>query len=239
MMERTRRPYAPNLTLGVGSSIAVHALGAVLLFVAVHERPAVNAPVYAVDLVAAPLPTPDKAVVPDAPSPPPPEAAEAVPEKTVDPKSVPLPSAKKPKPVAPKAAPKAPPQPPREAVPSKASPQPPIAGAEPSTGADATTIKTPGLEFPFPEYLRNIMNQVYRRWGTPNSALRAEVSFTIARDGSVRNIGFAKRSGNFAFDLDAQGAIEAAGNARAFGPLPDGWTQEALNVVFVFEPRKP
>jgi protein TonB len=238
-MARTTPGFAPNIPLGIGGSLLVHVLGIAVLLYAVHERAVIDAPVYAVDLVAAPLPSPDTKVKAEAPAPPIPDPADAVPEKTPDPKAAPLPTAKVPKPVAPKAAPRTPPQPPRENVPTQATPQPPIAGAQPSTGVDATTIKTPGLDFPFPEYLRNIMNQVYRRWGTPNSALRAEVSFSIARDGTVKAIGFAKRSGNFAFDLDAQGAIEAAGNARAFGPLPDGWTQETLNVVFVFEPRKP
>ena len=37
-------------------------------------------------------------------------------------------------------------------------------GETPSTGTDVATIKTPGLEFPYPEYLRNIVDQVYRRW---------------------------------------------------------------------------
>jgi hypothetical protein len=44
------------------------------------------------------------------------------------------------------------------------------------------------------------------------------------------------RSGSFAFDLDAQGAVEAAGNARAFGPLPDGWEADVLPVSFYFKP---
>jgi len=100
-------------------------------------------------------------------------------------------------------------------------------------------VKTPGLDFPFPEYLRNIVAQVYRRWDRPAGAasLQAEVSFLILRDGSVREIRFTRSSGNFSFDLDAQGAVEAAGNARAFGPLPDGYPSDVLPVSFYFTPR--
>ncbi len=39
------------------------------------------------------------------------------------------------------------------------------------------------------------------------------------------------------FDLSAQGAIESAANARAFGPLPDGWEADVLPILFFFEPR--
>ena len=63
------------------------------------------------------------------------------------------------------------------------------------------------------------MQEVYRRWERPlgNAALRAEVSFLILRDGTVREIRLDPASGSFSFDLAAQGAIEAAGTATAFG----------------------
>ena len=61
--------------------------------------------------------------------------------------------------------------------------------------------------------------------------------FFIHRDGSVSGIQFIKRSGDFSFDLEAQGAIEAAGNAKAFGPLPDGYPADILPVSFFFSPE--
>ena len=111
---------------------------------------------------------------------------------------------------------------------------------EPSTGSDAATVNTSGVEFPFPEYLRNIVAQVYRRWQRPsgNVSLRAEVQFFIRRDGSVSNFQFVTRSGNFGFDLEAQGAIEAAANAGAFGPLPEGFASGVLPVSFFFDPSE-
>ena len=60
----------------------------------------------------------------------------------------------------------------------------------------------------------------------------------ILRDGSVRDIRFITPSGDFTFDLTAQGAIEAAATAGAFGPLPDGYPQDVLPVSFYFEPGR-
>src|SRR6185436_18333093 len=84
--------------------------------------------------------------------------------------------------------------------------------AAPGTGTDAATIRTEGVEFPFPGYLRNLVAQVYRRWSPPagNSDLEAEMIFFVHRDGSMTGLQFVRRSGSFAFDLEAQGAVEAA-----------------------------
>ncbi|MFI5235597.1 MAG: TonB C-terminal domain-containing protein, partial [Gemmatimonadales bacterium] len=86
--------------------------------------------------------------------------------------------------------------------------------------------------------LRNIVSQVYRRWDRPLGAggLKAEVFFLITRDGTVKDIRFIQSSGNFTFDLGAQGAVEAAGNAHAFGRLPDGYASDVLPVSFFFTP---
>ena len=112
---------------------------------------------------------------------------------------------------------------------------------EPSTGADVANVRTEGIEFPHPEYLRNIVSQVYRRWHRPSGSisLRAEVIFFIRRDGSMSNLRFTKRSGSFSFDLEAHGAIEAAANVGAFGPLPDEFGSDMLAVNFFFDPSSP
>src|SRR6266516_2661508 len=66
----------------------------------------------------------------------------------------------------------------------------------------------------------------------------AELSFLVHRDGSVSDLQFIKRSGNFAFDLEAQGAVEEAGRFKAFGALPDGWTPDVLFVRFYFSGKR-
>ena len=115
----------------------------------------------------------------------------------------------------------------------------PRAGGGPigGKGTDVATVQTQGIDFPFPGYLNNIVRQIALRFNPAdaNSSRRAEVRFVIRRDGSVIGIGFVTRSGSYAFDLEAQGAVEAA--AREFGPLPDGYPDDALPVVFSFDPR--
>jgi outer membrane biosynthesis protein TonB len=108
----------------------------------------------------------------------------------------------------------------------------------PSTGTSVANINTGGVAFPFQEYLDNIVAQVYQRWERPagNTPLKAEVLFLVHRDGSISGLQFTKRSGDFEFDLVAQGAIESAGNAHAFGPLPKGYGSDVLPVRFFFDP---
>jgi protein TonB len=214
-------------TVGLVGTILIHAAAATFLVTQARSSTRPLPPSEAVSLVAAPAPTQKKRL-----------ATEAVPRP---PQEKPAPVKPKPKPKTPPApAPKPPPrtEPSREAPPQTAPPVTPAPGETPSTGSDVATIKTPGLEFPFPEYLRNIVTQIYQRWDREAARQNsfAEISFFILRDGSVRDIRFVTRSGSFAFDLGAQGAIEAAGNARAFGPLPDGWETDVLPVSFYFKP---
>ena len=70
-----------------------------------------------------------------------------------------------------------------------------------------------------------------------NATVYAEVRFLIHRDGSVSDFTFLTRSGVFSFDLEAQGAVEQAGSGHAFGPLPTGFTDDVLPVIFSFDPR--
>jgi protein TonB len=112
-------------------------------------------------------------------------------------------------------------------------------GPEGGQGADVANVHVKGLDFPFPGYLQNIVRQVALRFSPPNRtlALSADISFLIHRDGSVSDVRIVKRSGSYAFDLEAQGAIEAVNAARAFGPLPDGFHGDVLPVTFSFDPR--
>jgi len=218
----------PSVTAGLIGTTVLHAAAVGLIFVAPKETERPGPPSYAVELIAAPEPQPQiKKAAPEAVPTPPEE--KAAPIKPRPAKLAPA-----------KPEPKPPPEPEKKEAPAKTrSPEPPLPGETPSTGTDVASVKTPGLDFPYPEYLRNIVSQVYRRWDRPagGGSLQAEVSFLILRDGSVREIKFTRSSGNFSFDLDAQGAVEAAGNARAFGPLPDGYPSDVLPVSFYFIPR--
>lgn len=230
--DRGKRRRTPSgVTAGLLGTVTVHAAAVGLaLFGVPQGRREPSPPVYAVELVAAPAPTPNKRLAPEAlPTPPeePPAPVKSTPPKPAE-KVAPVP---KPKP-APKPVER------REAPPKTVSKATPLPGETPGTGTDVANVKTPGLAFPYPEYLRNIMNEIYKRWGSQHPPLSAEIQFFIHRDGSVSGLRFVKRSGNFSFDLEAQGAIEAASNGGAFGPLPDGWESDVLPISFFFEPRR-
>ena len=231
-------------------SALLHAAIATLLFNSLKERKAVALPpMYRVNIVAAPpgeraigevktqtqptrtpvtQPTPAPSTIKEAPLP----TAKAAP-KTAPPK----PTVTK---VAPSTKTKA--SSPSEAKPvDKAKTNAPKAGGGPTgdKGTDVATVRAEGIEFPFPGYLNNIVRQIALKFKPRNTAarLRAEVRFLIHRDGSVSDLTFIKRSGNFSFDLEAQGAVEAASSMRAFGPLPAGFPDDVLPVVFSFDPE--
>ena len=219
---RTVRKRGSNSAL-FGSMI-LHGVAGFLILVPQDTRP-VLPPTYKVELVAAPRP-------PERPQRRRPEVEQRPAEQTVPTQPQP-PRRQEPEPVPVEVQEETEPAPPTN--PDTLPPD-----VEPSTGADAATVNTAGVEFPFPEYLRNIVAQVHRRWQRPsgNVSLRAEVQFFIHTDGSVSNFRFVTRSGNFGFDLEAQGAIEAAANAGAFGPLPEGFGPSVLPVSFFFDPSE-
>lgn len=215
--------------LGVAGTIAVHGVAVALLVAGPAARTPLP-PTYTVRLVAAPAADQETRRAPEAF------------ERPAEEKPAPVPAAKPPpRSTVSRAAP-----PPtqdvtrREAAPRTTAPNQPLPGERPSTGNDVATVSTEGMAFPFPEYLQNIVSQVLRRWQRPGQStpLEAEVSFFVHRDGSVTSLQFIRRSGNFAFDLEAQGAVEEAGRFKAFGALPDGWTADVLFVRFYFSGRR-
>jgi protein TonB len=220
-----------EIAAGLAGSAIAHAGVVLSLVLAVGLRPVAAPPrVYSVELIAAPpaVRAPRAEARPPTPAPPP---APVVNPKKVTPKA---PVVTKPKPP-PKIDPKVEPA-------TRPSPAPPPnPGVTPGSGTDVENVRVEGIQFPYPEYLRNIMNQILRRWARPvgAGALSAEVAFTIQRDGRVREIRVIRSSRNYTFDLEAQGAIEQAAADRAFGALPTGWPGDVLNVAFLFTPRPP
>ena len=228
-MRRTHPQAGSNLWLALAGSVAIHGVAGAFLFASAGTH-APLPPTYKVRLIAAPEPEPEAR-----------RAPEAI-ERPAEERPAPTPAAKRPpKSTVSRAAP-----PPtadttrREAAPRSTPGVTPLPGERPSTGSDVATVSTEGVEFPFPEYLQNIVSQILRRWQRPlqSTPLEAEVSFFVHRDGSVTALRFIRRSGNFAFDLEAQGAVEEAGRFRAFGDLPEGWQSEVLFVRFYFSGKR-
>jgi len=214
--------------MAVTGTLFVHGLVIVLLFGtrSVHTR---LPPTYRVHLVAAPAPDMESR-----------KAPEAV-DRPAEEKPAPIPATKRPQNTVARATPPANrDQTQREAAPRTTSQNQPLPGEKPSTGNDVATVSTEGVAFPFPEYLQNIVSQVLRVWQRPEqrTPLEAEVSFLVHRDGSVTDLQFVRRSGNFAFDLEAQGVIEELGQRRLFGALPAGWTPDILFVRFYFSGQR-
>ncbi|HEV2750495.1 MAG TPA: TonB C-terminal domain-containing protein [Gemmatimonadales bacterium] len=213
------------MRVGLAGTVAVHSLAAMFFIASAADARKTAPPTYRVHLVAAPEPTEDERKAP------------AAVDRPAEEKPAPAPKAPSPKSTVSKAAP-----PPvadntkREAAPRTTPKTQPLPGERPSTGSDPLTVSTEGIAFPFPEYTNNIITQIATRWQRPpqSTPLEAEIGFLIHRDGSISDMQFIKRSGNFAFDLEAQGAIEEAGRFKTFGPLPDGWTSNVLFVRFFF-----
>ncbi len=235
MAQSVTRAGRPGLAPAVAVSVLVHgALIAVVAYLAANDRVALP-PVYKIDLVAAPAGPRSVGQVQPA----------AAPAPKVDAPVPKSPDTKLDNPVR-KAAPppKRTPPPPATRVPNAASAKPntpaPKAGGGPvgSTGSDVTNIRSEGIAFPFPGYLNNIANQIVLNFETTDPRpLSAEVFFLIQRDGRVTEFEFRKRSGSSAFDIAARGAVEAAGRSRSFGPLPEGFRDDVLPVIFTFTPQ--
>jgi len=214
------------------STIGHVAVVAALIFV----RPAPMKqlpPMYRVNIVAAPPgPRAEGIVAPPAPTPPPVET-KVPPRAQTPPKAMPMPTKV---PVA-KPVPQATPTPTPVATPPKTVSRPAGGGPTGDRGTDVATVRTEGVDFPFPGYLENIVRQIAKNFGEHrNSNVRAEVQFLIKRDGTVSAISFVTRSGDYSFDLDAQGAVEAAAKNNGFGPLPNGFSDDVLPVIFSFDP---
>ena len=218
-------------------SALFHALLATVAFYSLRQpKPVALPPMYRVEIVAAPAgeraigevktaePKTTKPVTMPTPSP-----------STV--KKMPLPKAKPSEKVAKRATPV------EAAAEPEVQPQTeaPKAGGGPTggKGTDVATVRTEGIDFAFPGYLNNIVRQIALNFRprNPNARLKADVRFLIHRDGSVSDLKFISRSGVFSFDLEAQGAIEAASSARRFGPLPAAFPDDVLPVVFSFDPE--
>lgn len=122
---------------------------------------------------------------------------------------------------------------------TKSAKNAPTAGSEAGgKGTDLANVDLGGTEFPYPAYQRNIVNRIAEQFRSAEKNLSAEVMFIIRRDGSVDpdQMKLLTRSGNYTFDNAALGAIEAVANRKLFGALPADFKNDALTVIFKFDP---
>ncbi|TFG66734.1 MAG: hypothetical protein E4H28_01025 [Gemmatimonadales bacterium] len=204
----------------VWGSLGLHVALLVLLFAfSVSSTPRLTAQTYQVRLIAA---ADLQAPLRETPAPPR-QAEEENRPPPPQPTSDPLPKTELPSVV--------------EEVPQVEEPVREAARAD-ETGEEALNVQTDGARFVDPEYANNIVRQINRYWRPPDTArpLAAEIRFVIDRSGEVSDIEWVRRSGNTTFDLEARGAIEAAARADAFGPLPNAFPFDQLQVSFYFDP---
>ncbi len=213
-------------------SAVVHVLAAAALLFARAVPRAPVAPTYRVSLIAA-APAPRQIGVAQQPTPEVPTPAAPTPLARETPEPARMKAPTKAKPV----------RQPKTATPNAAAPAPkaavaPVAGGGPvgGRGADVANVKVEGIDFPYPVYLQNVVRQIALQFKpSARGALQAEVAFLIRRDGSIAGLRLTRRSSVYSFDQDALAAVELA--SRAFGPLPQGFSDDVLPVIFSFDPR--
>jgi periplasmic protein TonB len=225
-----------SLRMPIALSVVLHALAAALLLFARPSSHMPMAPTYRVSLIAAPpaprqigvvQPVAPPVVTPPAPTP----RARATPEPERMKTPSKVPPLRTPKLATPNVA-----QPP--VAPTKPAAVAPAAGGGPvgGRGADVANVKVDGIDFPYPVYLQNVVRQIALQFKpSARGALQAEVAFMIRRDGTIAGLRLTRRSSVFSFDQDALAAVELA--SRAFGPLPQGFSDDVLPVIFSFDPR--
>jgi len=228
---------APGLAGPLVLSLVLHAVAIVPLALYRAAAAPPQAPMYKVELIAAPAGERSAGVVREAPPEVPPEDAKAPPKaaaKAAEKTAAVKPPERRAK-VPTRATENVTKTPEKKVPPNKAATA--GGGEVGGQGADAATVRTEGIDFPFPGYLRNIVQQIALNFKPRNpGARKAEVFFLIRRDGSVSGFRFITSSGDFAFDLEVQGALEAA--KAGFGPLPAGFTDDILPVSFSFDPAR-
>lgn len=104
-------------------------------------------------------------------------------------------------------------------------------------GGEDLDVRLEGLKRDYPAYYGNIIVQMRRCFRPSDGSREASVRFMIHRDGSTSDFETVRSSGSFAFDVEAQGAVECAGRPGRIGPLPDDFPWDVLPIEFTFSPR--
>ena len=101
---------------------------------------------------------------------------------------------------------------------------------------EGINVRLEGVRRDYPAYYDNIIRQIARcfRWQGGGN-WETTVQFAIRRDGTATDIEFVSRSGSSAFDFEAMGAIDCAGQGR-FGALPEDLPFDRLPIQFSFRP---
>lgn len=138
------------------------------------------------------------------------------------------------------------PEPPADTPPPTTEPPPDDADAAAETEANEDAeeggldinVRQEAFSRDYPDYYANLVAQMRRCFRPRGQNHEATVSFVILKDGTTDEIGMARSSGSFVFDLAAQEAVECAGKSGRLGPLPDEYPLDVLPVRFRFSPPR-
>ena len=128
----------------------------------------------------------------------------------------------------------------KPAAPAAAVPRPAPAAARPAAPVAGLSgpILPPGMQdSPFAFYFQVLTDRVNAAWRLPPledefpPSRRTEVSFRILTDGNVDALSLRHRSGDGGFDSSALRAVQSA---APFPPLPDGFPDQELRIVYGF-----
>ena len=99
-------------------------------------------------------------------------------------------------------------------------------------------ITTDFANFPYPWYITQVRNSLWVEWEKRRpvgNVLVALVSFSIARDGKIKNLKVERSSKDDTFDFAATSAVI---NAGPFAPLPMYYEKDELTVSVEFKQEK-
>ena len=105
-------------------------------------------------------------------------------------------------------------------------------------GTDVATVRTEGVDFPFPGYLENIVRQIAKNFGehrNTNAARRSTVPHPPRRLGE-RDLVLLLAPATTHSTSMRRARSSRRRNATRFGPLPNGFSDDVLPVIFSFDP---
>ncbi|MBO4675639.1 MAG: TonB C-terminal domain-containing protein [Elusimicrobiaceae bacterium] len=112
------------------------------------------------------------------------------------------------------------------------------AGASKEGEFEGGNIQTDFANFPYPWYITQVRNSLWIEWEKRRpvgSTLAALVTFSIARDGKIKNLKVEKSSGDDSYDFAATSAVI---NAGPFQALPMYYEKDELSVTVEFKQEK-
>lgn len=233
---RARREAEGADRVPVLASATIHGVAFVLVWLTTLTDPRpMPVETYQIEIVSAPSAAPVQ-------DPDPPAPAEELVVETPDPEipepEDPTPLTEEPEPESEELTTETPEtSPPPEEAPAEE--ETPAADPEPEeveTSGEDINVRMEGLRRDYPAYYGNIIRQMDRcfRW-RQGGRWEAVVTFVIRSDGTISDLDLVQGSGNMAFDTQALGAVECAGQGR-LGPLPDELPYDQLPVQFRFSP---